>query len=171
MINQQNQTIENKKKTEKISRDIEIKKQPSEFGEKILDLRRVTRVMAGGKRFKFRATVVIGNGKGKVGVGIAKGMDVAQSVDKAKVQAKKNLISLKLNGKTVLHEVEAKFSAAKVLIKPAKEGHGLKAGGAMRTVLLLAGVRDATAKCLGGTKNKLTNALATIEALKKLKKI
>lgn len=161
------QTQTSEKRLSRVSRDF--KKQPSEYKEKVLDLRRVTRVMAGGKRFKFRATVVIGNEKGTVGIGIAKGMDVQQSVDKAKTRAKKNLISLKLKGKTIPHEVDAKFSAAKVLVKPAKEGHGLKAGGAVRTVLLLAGVRDATAKCLGGTKNKLTNAMATIEALKKLK--
>ncbi|MCL5004451.1 MAG: 30S ribosomal protein S5 [Patescibacteria group bacterium] len=161
------QTQTSEKRLSRVSRDF--KKQPSEYKEKVLDLRRVTRVMAGGKRFKFRATVVIGNEKGTVGIGIAKGMDVQQSVDKAKTRAKKNLISLKLKGKTIPHEVDAKFSAAKVLVKPAKEGHGLKAGGAVRTVLLLAGVRDATAKCLGGTKNKLTNAMATVEALKKLK--
>ncbi len=164
-MNQQGQTTE--KRFLRVSRDI--KRQPSEFKEKVIDLRRVTRVMAGGKRFKFRATVVIGNEKGTVGIGIAKGMDVMQAVDKAKIDAKKHLIILKLKGKTIPHEVEAKFSAAKVLIKPAKEGHGLKAGGSVRIVLLLVGVRDATAKCLGGTKNKLTNAMATIEALKKLK--
>lgn len=142
---------------------------PSEFKDKVLDLRRVTRVVAGGKRFRFRATVIIGNEKGKVGVGVAKGLDVAQAVDKAKTNAKKKTIIINLKNKTIPHEVEAKYSAAKVMIKPAKTGHGLKAGGAVRVVLLLAGVRDATAKCLGGTKNKLTNALATIEALKKLK--
>ncbi len=144
-------------------------KRKSEYKEKVLDLRRVTRVVAGGKRFSFRATVVIGDEKGKVGVGVAKGADVAQSVDKAKTNAKKRLITTHLKNKTITHEVEAKYSAARVLIRPAKSGHGLKAGGAVRTVLLLAGVRDASAKCLGGTKNKLTNALATIEALKKLK--
>src|SRR3989344_3969039 len=137
----------------------------SEFKEKVLDLRRVTRVMAGGKRMRFRATVVIGNEKGRIGIGVGKGLDVAQSVDKAKTSAKKNLIEIKLKNKTIPHEVDAKFSAARILIKPAKSGHGLKAGGSARTVLLLAGVRDATAKCLGGTKNKLTNALATLEAL------
>jgi small subunit ribosomal protein S5 len=141
----------------------------SEYKEKVLDLRRVTRVVAGGKRFRFRVTVVIGDEKGKVGVGIAKGLDVAQAVDKAKVDAKKKLMIVPLKDRTIPYEVEAKFSAARVIIKPAKKGHGLKAGGAVRVVLLLAGVRDATAKCLGGTKNKLTNAMATIEALKKLK--
>ncbi len=145
------------------------RKPKSEFKEKVLDLRRVTRVVAGGKRFRFRATVVIGDERGRVGVGIAKGIDVAQAVDKAKVIAKKRIITVPLKDKTIPHEVEAKFSAARIIIKPAKNGHGLKAGGSVRQVLLLVGVRDATAKCLGGTKNKLTNAMAAIEALKKLK--
>lgn len=144
-------------------------KKISEFKEKVLDMRRVVRVMAGGKRFKFRATVVIGNEKGSIGIGIAKGIDVAQAVDKAKRNAKKNLIIIKLKNQTIPYEVDAKFSAARVLIKPAKEGHGLKAGGAVRTVLLLVGIKDASSKCLGRTKNKLTNAMATVEALKKLK--
>ena len=140
-----------------------------EFKEKVLDLRRVTRVMAGGKRFRFRATVVIGDEKGRVGVGIAKGVDVAGAVAKAKLKARKNLLEINLkDGRTIKHEVLAKYSAAKVLIKPARAGHGLRAGGAPRFVLSLAGVKDATAKCLGRTPNKLTNALATIEALKKL---
>lgn len=144
-------------------------KKKSDYKEKVLDLRRVTRVVAGGKRFRFRATVVIGDENGRVGVGIAKGLDVAQAVEKAKADARKKIITIPLKDKTIPHEVEAKFSAARVIIKPAKKGHGLKAGGAVRAVLLLAGVRDATAKCLGRTKNKLTNALATVEALKKLK--
>ena len=141
----------------------------SEFQSQVLDLRRVARVTAGGKRFSCRATVILGDEKGRVGVGVAKGIDVAQAVDKAKNAAHKELIIVPFREATIFHEVEAKFSAARVLIKPAKRGHGLKAGGAVRAVLLLAGVRDATAKCLGRTKNKLTNALATIEALKKLK--
>jgi small subunit ribosomal protein S5 len=140
----------------------------SEYKEKVLDLRRVTRVVAGGKRFRFRATVLLGDEKGKIGVGVAKGLDVAQSVEKSKAKAKKNMLSIPLKGRTIPFDVEAKFSAARVVIKPASEGRGLKAGGAVRQVLLLAGVRDATAKSLGRTKNKLTNSLATIEALKKL---
>lgn len=144
-------------------------KKKSEYKEKVIDLRRVTRVVAGGKRMRFRVTIVLGNEKGKVGIGIGKGLDVAQAVDKAKAGAKKNIFAVKLKEKSIPHEVEAKFSAARILIKPAKSGHGLKAGGAARQVLLLAGVRDATAKCLGGTKNKLTNAMAAMEALKKLK--
>lgn len=141
-----------------------------EFKEKVLDLRRVTRVVAGGKRFRFRATVVIGDEHGRVGIGVAKGLDVAQSVAKGKVAAKKNMIKIFLkDGRTIAHEVYAKYSAAKVLVKPANPGHGLRVGGAVRSVLALAGIKDATTKCLGRTPNKLTNAMATLEALKKLK--
>lgn len=141
-----------------------------EFKEKVLDLRRVTRVTAGGKRFRFRATVVVGDEKGRVGVGVAKGLDVQQAVSKAKAAAKKNLITVNLkDNRTINHEVIAKYSAARVLIRPAKRGYGLKAGGAARFVLSLAGIKDGTAKCLGSTSNKLTNAMATMEALKQLK--
>ena len=145
------------------------KKEDTGYKEKVLDLRRVTRVVAGGKRMRFRVTIILGDEKGRVGVGIGKGADVAMSVAKAKNNAMKNIISLQLKGRTIPHQVEAKFSAARVVIKPAIVGHGLKAGGAVRAVLLLAGVKDATAKCLGRTPNKLTNAMATMEALKQLK--
>lgn len=139
------------------------------FQERVLDLRRVTRVVAGGKRFRFRTTVVIGDGAGTVGVGIAKGSDVQQSIAKAKADAKKHLVKIPLIEATIPYDVQAKYSAARVLIRPASKGNGLKAGGAVRVVLTLAGVKDATAKCLGRTKNKLTNAMATMEALKKLR--
>lgn len=139
------------------------------FKEKVLDLRRVARVVAGGKRMRFRATLVLGDEKGNVGVGIGKGADVQLAVEKAKRDAKKNIILIPIIGRTIPHEVRAKFSAADVIIKPAVQGHGLKAGGAVRVVLSLAGVKDATAKCLGRTPNKLTNALATMKALMQLK--
>lgn len=149
---------------------IRVGKKISEFQDKVLDLRRVTRVVAGGKRFSFRATVVIGDLKGRVGVATAKGLDVASAVEKAKRQAQKNLITVPLKeGRTIPYDVEAKYSAAKVRIKPAKAGHGLIAGGGTRAVLELAGIRDVSAKQLGGTTNKLTNAMAALEALKKLK--
>lgn len=144
-------------------------KPKTEFNEKVVDMRRVTRVMAGGKRFRFRATLIVGDGKGRVGVGMGKGADVQQSVAKAKHDAMKKIITIQLDKRTIPHEVEAKFSAARVRLKPAKEGNGLVAGGAVRIVLSLAGIKDITAKCLGRTPNKVTNALATIEALKKLK--
>ena len=144
-------------------------RQETGLKEKVVDLRRVARVVAGGKRLRFRATVIVGDEKGKVGVGIAKGADVAYAIAKAKARAMKNIIIIALNGRTIPYEVTAKFSAARVIIKPANEGHGLKAGGAVRMVLALAGVKDATAKCLGRTPNKLTNALAALAALKTIK--
>jgi small subunit ribosomal protein S5 len=151
-----------------MNKDKFIKKE--EFKEKVLDLRRVTRVVAGGKRFSFRATVVIGDENGRVGVGVASGIDLNQAISKAKAAAKKDIIHLELKDKrTIPHEVEAKYSAARVIIKPAKKGNGLKAGSAIRSVLALAGIKDASAKALGRTPNKLTNALAALEALKKLK--
>ena len=141
-----------------------------EFKEKVLDLRRVTRVVAGGKRFRFRATVVVGDEKGRVGVGVAKGIDVQSAVGKAKLEGKKTMLTLKLkDGRTIPHQVEAKYSAARVIIKPAPLGAGLKAGGAIRFVLGLAGIKDASAKALGRTPNKLTNALAAMEALRLLR--
>ena len=144
-------------------------KKKSEFLEKVLDVRRVTRVVAGGKRFRFRATLVIGDGKGRVGVGLAKGADVSQAVEKSRRDAQKNLIAVNLkDNRTIPYEIEAKYIAARVRLKPAKAGHGLIAGGACRTVLELAGVKDISAKILGRTSNKLTNALATIEALKQI---
>jgi small subunit ribosomal protein S5 len=142
----------------------------SELKEKVLDMRRVTRVVAGGKRFRFRATVVVGDEAGKVGIGVGKGLDVQQAIAKAKAKANREMVTVALFDKrTIAHETEAKYSAAKVRIKPAQAGHGLRAGSAVRSVLALAGVKDATAKVLGRTPNKLTNAWATIEALKSLK--
>ncbi|HEX4104314.1 MAG TPA: 30S ribosomal protein S5 [Candidatus Paceibacterota bacterium] len=145
-------------------------KPKEEFKERVLDMRRVTRVTAGGKRFRFRCTIVLGDERGRVGIGVAKGLDVQQAIGKAKADAKKNMIMVNLkNQRTIAHEVDAKYSAAKVLLKPGNLGHGLRAGGAVRFVLSFAGVKDGTAKILGRTPNKLTNAMATIEALKKLK--
>lgn len=140
-----------------------------EFKERVLELRRVTRVVAGGKRFRFRATVVIGDEAGRVAVGVAKGLDVQSAVLKAKSAAKKDIFRVPMVKRTIPHEVYAKYSAARVLVKPASEGSGLKAGGAVRAVLNLAGIKDATAKCLGRTSNKLTNAMATMDALRQLR--
>ncbi|MBI2582883.1 30S ribosomal protein S5 [Candidatus Azambacteria bacterium] len=144
-------------------------KAKSEFDQKVLDIRRVARVVAGGKRFRFRATVTIGDRKGRVGVGVAKGQDVTQAVEKAVADAKKHLIRVSLEGGSIPHEVEAKYSAARVILKRARAGRGIIAGGAVRAVLELAGIGHVTAKVLGTTKNHLSNARATIEALKKLK--
>lgn len=145
------------------------KKEENGFDEKLLDLRRVTRVMAGGKRFSFRATVVIGNRQGKVGVGVAKGKDVAQAIQKAKRVAEKSLVTVSVIKGTIPHEVRAKYCASEIILKPGKEGHGLVAGGPVRVVCDLAGIKNLSAKILGRTPNKLNNARATLEALKKMK--
>lgn len=144
-------------------------KEKSEYDQKVLDMARVTRVVAGGRRFSFRATVGIGNKKGKIGVGIGKGLDVSQAVDKAVADAKKNLIIIALKEGTIPHEVEAKYASARVLLKPAPLGKGLVAGGAMRIICNLAGIENITAKIISKSTNKLNNAKATLEALKKLK--
>ncbi len=145
-------------------------RQKEEFKERVLDMRRVTRVVAGGKRFRFRCTIVLGDEKGRIGIGVAKGLDVQQAIAKAKTEAKKRMVVVNLKeGRTIAHEVTAKYSAAKVLVKPASQGHGLRAGGSVRFVLALAGVKDATAKVLGRTPNKLTNAMAALAALQTLK--
>ncbi|MCH8741487.1 30S ribosomal protein S5 [Patescibacteria group bacterium] len=140
-----------------------------EFESKLLDLARVVRVTAGGRRFRFRAVMVIGDKKGKVGVGVDKGLDVAQAIEKAIRLAKKNLITVPIINDTIPHEVYVKFGSAKILLKPQRKGRGLVAGGTVRVICTLAGIKNISSKILGRTRNKLNNARATIEALKQLK--
>jgi len=140
-----------------------------EFESKLLDLARVTRVTAGGKHFRFRAVIITGNKSGKVGVGVAKGLDVAQAVEKATKTAQKKLIEVPMINETITHQVEAKFGPAKVLLKPQRKGRGLVAGGTVRLICILAGIKNISSKNLGRTGNKLNIARAAIEALKKLK--
>lgn len=144
-----------------------VKREKPEYDQKLLDLARVTRVVKGGRRFRFRATLVIGNRKGKVGVGVGKGSDVTDAIKKAFEDGKKNLISVKINGNTIVHEVEYKSGSAKVLLKPAPEGRGIVAGGAVRAVVDFAGIKDIVSKSFG-TSNKLNVARATAEALQSL---
>ena len=144
-------------------------REKSEFDQKVLDVARVTRVVAGGRRFSFRATVAVGNKKGKIGVGVGKGLDVSQAVEKAVADAKKQMIVVFLKEGTIPHEVSAKFSSARIFLKPAPIGRGLVAGGAVRQICDLAGISDISAKILSKSINKLNNARATLEALKKLK--
>lgn len=146
----------------------EIKKE-EKFESKLLDLSRVTHVRAGGKKLRFRAVVVVGNKNGKVGVGVASGMDVAQAVEKATYQARKNVIEVPILEGTIPHEVEAKFGPAKVLLKPQRKGRGLVAGGVVRVICQLAGIKDISSKLLGKSTNAFNNAKATIKALLKLK--
>lgn len=144
-------------------------KPKDEFESKLLDLARVTRVSAGGRRFRFRAVVVVGDKKGKVGVGVAKGADVAQAIEKATRFAKKYLIDVPIVEDTISHQVTSKFGAAEVLLKPQRKGRGLVAGGTVRIICSLAGIKNISSKILGRTRNKLNNAQATIKAFKMLK--
>lgn len=141
-----------------------------EFEQKLIDLARVTRVMAGGKRLRFRACVIVGNRKGKVGFAVDKGADVAIAVDKAARKAQKNLLTVPLVNNTIPHEIKVKFKAAQIILKPAPQGTGVISGGAVRSVMELAGVQNVVTKILG-TSNKITNVMATFLALKKFKKV
>jgi len=156
--------------TKKKNSKFKTKKEKPEFDQQIVDLARVTRVMAGGKRMRFRACVVIGNRKGKVGVGLAKGKDVALAVGKAVKKAEKNIITVNMVNNTIPHEVYIKSGSSKILLKPAPEGTGVISGGAVRTVLDLAGVKNIVSKIMG-TNNKVNNVKTVIEALESLKKI
>jgi len=147
----------------------EKKREAPEYEQKLLGVDRVVRVVAGGRRFRFRAVMVIGNKKGKVGVGVSKGADVSLAVQKAVANAKKHLIKVPLVNGTIPHEVETKYSSAQVLLRPASQGHGIVAGGAVRIVCSLAGIENISGKILGRTKNKLNNARATMKALQELK--
>lgn len=144
-------------------------REKSEYDQKVLDLRRTARVVAGGRRFSFRATVIVGNRMGKVGMGLGKGPDVASAVEKAVYQAKKHVMILLLTDeKTIAHQVSAKYKAARVVLKPAHKGRGLIAGGPVRVIADLAGIKNLTAKILGRTVNKVNNARATFKALRSI---
>lgn len=140
---------------------------PKEFEELVINIDRVARVVSGGRRFRFKALVVVGNRKDKVGVGVAKGADVQTAVSKATDVAKKHLITIPLSGETIPHDSEVKFSGAHVLIKPASPGTGIIAGGVVRQIIGVTGIRNMLSKSLGST-NKVNIAYATVEALKDL---
>jgi len=132
--------------------------------QRILEVARVTRVMAGGKRMNFRACVAIGDKKGNVGVGLGKGADVTMAVNKAVNKAKKTMVNVPIVNETIPHEIFNKMGAAKIMLKPAKKGRGVISGGVTRVILELAGVKNITSKALG-SNNKVNNARCTIEAL------
>lgn len=138
-----------------------------QFNETVVTIDRVARVVKGGRRFRFRALMVVGDGKGQVGVGVSKGQDVQAAIQKATEVAKKNIVKIDLYKQTIPHETEAKVSGAHIWIKPAAKGTGLKAGGVVRTVLEAVGVRDILSKSIGSS-NKINSAYATIEALESL---
>lgn len=158
---------ERRKNERKLSKRPERVRQ--EFDNKIISMRRVTRVVAGGRRFSFSVAIVIGDKKGRVGVGVGKAGDTPIAVEKATRAARKNLIAIKLNSnQSIPHAVEAKYSSARVMIMPSP-GRGMVAGSSLRSVLELAGVKDVVSKILSRSKNKINIARAAIKALSTLK--
>ncbi len=137
---------------------------PKEFEEVVINIDRVARVVKGGRRFRFKALVVVGNRKNKVGVGVAKGADVQSAIAKATDVAKKHLVTVPIVNETIPHEAEVKLSGAHVLIKPAAPGTGIIAGGVVRAIVGVTSIRNMLSKSLGST-NKVNIAYATIEAL------
>src|ERR1700742_942693 len=152
---------------ERRDRRPEIQPEEKQFDERTLHIDRVARVVKGGRRFRFRALVVVGDKKSRVGIGSAKGADVTAAVTKATEVAKKNFITVSLYKGTLPHEVETKVAGAHILLKPASAGTGLIAGGAVRTILEVAGVNNALSKSLGSS-NKANTAYATLKALDSL---
>ena len=138
------------------------------LSEKLISINRVAKVLKGGKRLRFSALVVTGDGKGHVGIGLAKANEVPVAINKAGATAKKNIISVQLAGTTIPYEIRVKYGAADVLLKPAAPGTGVIAGGSVRAVLEAAGVKDILTKSLGSA-NKINVAKATILALSRLK--
>ena len=141
-------------------------KPKSDLEEKVIFINRVTKVVKGGRQFRFAATVVVGNRKGRVGIGLGKAKEMPDAVKKATEAAKKHLINVELiDNRTISHEIIVKEGAVRVMLKPAKEGTGVKAGGPVRDVLELAGVKDVLSKSLGSS-TKVNMARATLNALK-----
>ena len=146
------------------------RREPSEYDEEVLQIDRVTRVVKGGRRLRFRATVIVGNRKGKVGLGIGKSNEVIGAIQKAIQKAKRQMIIVPLHNDSIPHDIKLKFKSARILLLPASEGTGIIAGGAIRKIAELAGIKNLLSKIVG-TNNRITNAQATMIALKKLRKL
>ncbi len=144
------------------------KREPKEFEEEVIQIDRVTRVVKGGRKLRFRATVAIGNKKGKVGIGVGKSQEVTGAIQKAISKAKKDMLKVNLDGSTIPHDIKIKYKSSKILLLPASPGTGLIAGGTIRKVLELAGVKDILSKSYG-TTNKVNNTKGVFEALRSLK--
>ena len=141
--------------------------EPKEFEELTINIDRVSRVVKGGRRFRFKALVAVGNGKNKVGIGVAKGADVQAAIAKAASVAKKHMITVAISNDTLPHDAEVKLAGAHILVKPAAPGTGIIAGGVVRQIIGLTGIKNMLSKSLGST-NKVNIAYATIEALRTL---
>ncbi len=155
-----------KSETELVKGEL-VEKNP--FEERVVSVDRISRTVAGGRRIRFRALIVIGNKNGQVGVGLAKSNEVAAAVTKAGKRAKKNLITVPIIKESIPHEVIGQYGSAMVMLKPAPEGTSVIAGGPVRAVVELAGIHNITSKILGGTSNKLNNVMATYTALSNLR--
>ncbi len=140
----------------------------SSYDHEVLDIARVVRVVKGGRRFRFRASVVVGDRAGKVGFGTGKSRDIQDAIHKAQAQAEKYLITLPLQERTITHAVSAKFKGASIMLRPAKAGTGVIAGGVIRTVAEMAGIADLVSKSYGSS-NRISNVRATLKALQSLK--
>jgi small subunit ribosomal protein S5 len=159
-------TTATKPETELVKGEL-VEKNP--FEEKVVAVDRISRTVAGGRRMRFRALVVVGDRNGRVGVGVAKSNEVASATAKASKKAKKNLITVPLINDTIPHDIQSCYGSAVVLLKPAPAGTSVIAGGPVRAVVELAGIRNITSKILGGTSNKLNNVMATYEGLRNLR--
>ncbi|MDL1970069.1 MAG: 30S ribosomal protein S5 [Candidatus Desulfofervidaceae bacterium] len=146
----------------------EEKESKVELIDKIVDIRRVAKVVKGGKRFKFSALAVVGDGNGMVGYGLGKAHEVPDAIRKAVEKARKNMVKVPLKGTTIPHEMMAHFGAAKVFLKPASKGTGIKAGGAVRAIMEAAGIQDILTKCIG-SRNPHNVVKAIINAFSKMK--
>lgn len=146
-------------------------RQESEFEQRVVEVRRVVRVTAGGRRFSFRIMVAVGNRKGKVGFGIGKAKDISEAISKAASHAQKKLFEVPLINKTIPFEILAKFKMSKILLKPAPVGRGIIAGGTVRDICELAGIENISAKVLSGSKNKINNATAILHAFREMNDI
>ncbi len=139
-----------------------------EFSETVVQINRVSKKTKGGNQMRFASLVVVGDRKGKVGVGLAKAKDVRSAIQKAVAAAKRRMIQVPIKGTTIPHEINIKYGAAKILLKPAPAGSGIIAGGPIRVVMEAAGVHDVSGKILG-TKNKITNVYATMKAIERFR--
>ncbi len=159
---------------EKLQNKVEISnnqvKGEMKFEEKIVEISRISRVVAGGRRFRFRAAVVMGDRAGQVGIGVAKASEVTGAIAKAIARAKKNIIEVPLEGTTIPAEIHKEYGSAKIFLKPAAPGTGIIAGGPVRAVVELAGIKDVLSKILG-SPNKINNIKATYLALKELREL
>lgn len=153
------------RRNQRRDRNRRVERAPKEFDDVTISIDRVSRTVKGGRRMRFKALVAIGNHKNKVGIGVAKGADVTSAVQKATTKAKKDMIEFHMDGETICHEVETKSTGADVLMKPAAPGTGIIAGGVVRSIIGLTGVKNLISKSIGGA-NKVNIAYAVIEGLK-----